>query len=450
MSDQQSDAQSRAQQRAAELVTFAATNFKLKLDYSEESIARVEQTLAGIHKHFGNNVDKNKAAVVNLANGFGSYIGEVVRRKHGGEWRANLPNLPAGVDGLCVNGSVLSPLQAVFLRITKGSQFSIENFYTKAVSTILQGRKPGGSTPAPPADPAADWVKSAAEAVADTKQLFGIELDYSEESLDRLDDALRRLHDVLTDKAPESQRMNDTEKFMLKPVAALRYVAYLGEVFRKALGAEWRNNLPACRPEAVDLVHQGELIRVRVRGKTVSPREIIVNCINDPQSWSAKNYYLDFKRTVQVNSAMDKAESFDDKMAVCALDAVTIARDRYGVTLDFSEASVSNLEGLLSKVHEQLPKAGDPNRPSDEWIAGISITFGVYLGEIFRKNLGGKWMPQNPHVPGSLPALNIHSTMLTPCRKVSLRILHGPGDNVEFFYKVSSKFIREGLPSSKS
>lgn len=449
MSHPQSDANLRANQRAAELVTFAAANFKLKLDYSEESIARVEHTLGEIHKHFGANAEQNKAAMVNLANGFGSYIGEVIRRNHGGEWRANLPNLPPGVDGLYVNGAVVSPLQAVFLRITKGSQFNIENFYKKAQSTILQSRKSGDAAPAPVADPAAGMAKSAAEAVADAKLLFGIELDYSEATLDRLDDALRRLHEVLTDKVPESQRMDNNEEFMLKPVAALRYMAYLGEVFRKGLGAEWRNDLNGRQLTSAGLVYEGKLIEAAVRGKVISPGQIIVNCINDPESWSAKNYYLDAKRTIQTNSAMDKAESFSDRMGVVAQEAVTIARDRYAVILDFSETSVASLEGLLSQLHEQLPKLGDPNRPSGAWIAGISITFGAYLGEIFRKNLGGKWIPQNPGILDSLPALNIQGNVLTPCSKVSKRILHGPGESVEFFYKAASKFIREGLATSK-
>ena len=451
MAPQQPEVQARAQQRAAELVTFAAANFKLKLDYTEGSIARVEQTLGEIHKHFGANPEKHKAAIVNLANGFGSYVGEVVRRKHGGEWRANLPNFPPGVDGLDVHGAILSPMQQVFLRITKGSQFDVQNFYQKAEGAIQQSRRAAsGPAPSSGADPGADLVKKAAEAVADAKLLFGIELDYSEASLDRLDAALARLHEVLTDKIAESQRMSDAEKLRLKPVAALRYVAYLGEVFRRMMGAEWRNNLRGCRPEFVGLVHGDKQIGVALRGAVISPRDIIVNCINDPRNWSAKNYYFDAKRTIQADSAMDKAASLDEQMAVCAQEAATIARDRYGVTLDFSEGSVGSLENLLSQLHQRMPTAGDPNRPSDEWITSISITFGAYLGEIFRKSLGGKWMRQNAGILDSLPALNVRGNVLTPCRKVSKRILEGPGESVEFFYRAASKFIREGPPSSKS
>ena len=114
-----------------------------------------------------------------------------------------------------------------------------------------------------------------------------------------------------------------------------------------------------------------------------------------------------------------KAQSADERMIVCAQEAVSIARDRYGATLDFSEASVKELEILLAKIHDWLPKIGDASRPSDQWIIGVSITFGAYLGEVFRRNLGGNWLLQNPHAPGSLPALNVAGSILTPCRKVS-------------------------------
>jgi hypothetical protein len=77
------------------------------------------------------------------------------------------------------------------------------------------------------------------------------------------------------------------------------------------------------------------------------------------------------------------------------------------------------------------------------------VTFGGYLGELFRKKMGGKWLQQNPGAPGSLPALNIDGNILTPCRKVSKRILEGPSDNVAFFYKTACELIREQNPQAK-
>ena len=421
--------------------------------HGSSSIPRVENALSDLHKHLGVKAEHNKAAIVELTNNFGAYIGEVLRRKHGGEWRDNLPNFPPRVECLDVNGAIVSPMQQVFLRITKGPQYNISEFFKKVETAIANQ---GGATQAhaaPPTtnttDAGAETRKKAAEAVADAKQLFGIELDYTEAALDRLDEALRRLHNMLYDKVPESKRMNDDEKFLMKPVAAWRYVAYLGEVCCKNLGAEWKNNIPGCPPDFLGLVVGGKLLNVELGGAQITPRDIIVNCLNDPDRWSAKNYYFDAKRTLQAVAGMANAKSFDDKMAVLAQEAVTIARDRYGVTLDFSEASAKQLEALLAQLHVRLPKPGDPARPSDEWITSHAITFGAYLGELLRKNLGGNWLQQNPTAPGSLPVLNVQGNILTPCRKALKRILEGPGENVASFYSVACHIIRGGVPPAQ-
>lgn len=439
----------RMQKRAAELVEFAKENFKLVLDYSEESICRVEHALDEIQKHIGARAEESKAAVVNLSDGFGAYLGEVLRRKFGGEWRTNLPGFPPDVEGLVIRGTVVVPLRQVFLRITRGSEFNIENYYRKAESVFVQRREStiaAGAGSVRTIDPAIEMKQKAAEAVEEAKQGFGIELDYSEASLDRLDQALSKLHDLLTDKVPEAVRINEEQKFFLKPVAALRFVAYLGEVFCKTLSAEWRNNIPGYRPDFTGLVAGDRLLGVELRGEFILPGDIIVRCINDPQSWSAKNYYHDAKRTHEVNSAMSSAASLDDRMAICAREAAILARDRYNITLDFSENSVKELERLLTGLHDQLQKSGDPQRPSDQWIAGISVTFGAYLGEVIRQKYGGKW---EAGVRGSLPALNVNGNLLTPCRKVSLRILNGPVDSVAFFYSAVRQLLQGQIARPK-
>ena len=433
----------RMQQRAAKCVKVSAENFKLHLDYTEASIPRVEHALAEIHKRVGAEPDKNKQTIVNLANGFGAYIGEILRKKHGGHWRDKLPDSPPELEGLDVNGVVFSPTVCVFFRLAKGEKYNVVEFYKRTEAAIARSR------PAVTPGPAVGMGEFAAKAVAEAKERFGIDLDYSEATLDWLDAVLLELHNLLTDKVPESKKLCDDEKFFLKPTAAARYVGYLSEVFRRVLGAEWKKTVGRSNDEFENLTLGGKLVGVELRGEVISLPQIIVNCLNDPQAWSAKNYYFDVKRTHQVDSALVNAASFDDQMAVCAQEAVTIARDRYSVTLDFSEASVKQLETLLATMHTGLPKLGDPARPSDQWITSIAFTLGAYLGEIFRANLGGTWLTQNPQASGSLPALNIHGDTLTPCRKVLKRILDGPAENVAFFYQGACQIIREKNPRAK-
>ena len=433
----------RMQERAAKCVRTSAEKFKLHLDYTEASIPRVEHALAEIHKHVGAEPDKNKLTIVNLANGFGAYIGEVLRKKHGGHWRDKLPDSPPELEGLDVNGVVFSPTVCVFFRLAKGEKYNVVEFYKRTEAAVARSR------PAPTPGPATGMGDLAAKAVTEAEERFGIDLDYSEASLDRLDTVLLELHKVLTDQVPESKKLTDDEKFFLKVTASARYVGYLSEVFIRVLGAEWKKSVGSGNNEFECLILGGKVIEVELRGELISPPQIIVNCLNNPRAWSAKNYYFDVKRTHQVDSSLASAASFDDQMRGCAQEAVTIARDRYGVILDFSETSVKQLETLLANMHSRLPKLGDPARPSDQWIARVGATFGAYLGEIFRSNLGGTWLKENPQAPGSLPSLNIHGDILTPCRKVVKRIVEGPGENVAFFYQGACQIIREKNPRAK-
>jgi hypothetical protein len=452
--DQSRQILNRMQERAAKCVKTSAEKFKLHLDYTDASIPRVEYALAEIHKHVGAEPDKNKLTIVNLANGFGAYIGEVLRKKHGGHWRDKLPDSPPELEGLDVNGVVFSPTVCVFFRLAKGEKYNVVEFYKRTEAAIARSRS--SATPPPPplattsaGDSDGGMGDYAAKAVAEAKERFGIDLDYSEASLDRFDQVLLELHNLFTDKVPESKKLRADEKFLHKTIAAARYVGYLSEVFRRVLGGEWIKSPAGSDHEFQGLALGGKVIGVELRGQVISLPQIIVNCLNDPKNWSAKNYYFDVKRTHQVDSSLANAASFDDQMRVCAQEAVTIARDRYNVTLDFSEASVKQLETLLAKMHNGLPKPGDPARPSDQWISRVGATFGAYLGEIFRVNLGGSWLKENPQAPGSLPALNIHGDILTPCRKVVKRIVEGPGENVAFFYQGACQIIREKNPRAK-
>jgi len=195
----------RVQQRAVACVNQAAVKFHLLLDWTEASIPRVEYALGEIHKQIGAKADQNKATIVALSNGFGSYIGEMLRKKHGGHWCNNLPNSPADLEGLEVNGVVFSPMVCVFFRITNGVKYNVVEFYKRTAAAI------GRSRPAVTPSPAVGMGDFAVKAVAEAKERFGIGLDYSEASLDGLDQVLRELHNLLTDQVPDLRKLSSDE-----------------------------------------------------------------------------------------------------------------------------------------------------------------------------------------------------------------------------------------------
>lgn len=70
---------------AADAVRMAQAKFKIALDGSEASIAQVEHILDKIHK--ASVVKPVSDEVLGIfAKTFGSYVGEVFRKHHGGEW----------------------------------------------------------------------------------------------------------------------------------------------------------------------------------------------------------------------------------------------------------------------------------------------------------------------------------------------------------------------------
>ena len=102
--------------------------FKVHLDYSENSLEEVERLMA----RFGDDLTSGNAAgkIDEMAKIWGGYLGEVVRRRFGGEWSNE--KYPAGdflIVTLNVNGARLFPSMKVHKRLTEGSNENIWSFY---------------------------------------------------------------------------------------------------------------------------------------------------------------------------------------------------------------------------------------------------------------------------------------------------------------------------------
>ncbi len=75
----------------------------------------------------------------------------------------------------------------------------------------------------------------------------------------------------------------------------------------------------------------------------------------------------------------------NDMMSAYALDAVDLARTRFGVALDFSEESINALEGILDRLHASLPtgmQRAFRRGPTQEQIDQMAKIWGGYLGKV--------------------------------------------------------------------
>lgn len=118
------------QQYAARAVQFASER-KLQLDYSEQSLEKVEALLTEFSSSNSENPDE-------LSRLWGGYFGEVVRRRFGGEW--TIEKYPAGdflIITLNVNGARLYPAMKVHRRLTNGEGENLWNFYQDVRKKLL-------------------------------------------------------------------------------------------------------------------------------------------------------------------------------------------------------------------------------------------------------------------------------------------------------------------------
>ena len=118
---------------AEEAVRVAWQNHRRRLDLSESSVALLEKILDG----------QSAEDLEFQTRLWGSYFGEVILRRFGGEWE--LSQYPGGgvspVPTLLIQGSRLYPLIKVYRRLTLGAAEDLSAFY-KLVADRLDKRPP--------------------------------------------------------------------------------------------------------------------------------------------------------------------------------------------------------------------------------------------------------------------------------------------------------------------
>ena len=122
---------------AADAVTIAAREYKIDLDYAGGSLEQIESILAILFERSPQGMFADLAArpvdgaeLERQCKLWGGYIGEVVRRRWGGEWAlAPYPGWKSLVPAVEINGARLFPLMKVHRRLTQGSEESVWTFY---------------------------------------------------------------------------------------------------------------------------------------------------------------------------------------------------------------------------------------------------------------------------------------------------------------------------------
>jgi hypothetical protein len=121
------------QNYAETAVRLAVEDHGMMLDYSPESIPRLETVLAA-------RLPVPAAEQEEATRVWGGYFGEVFRRRWPAEWiMAVYPGGDFAMPALDVGGSQIYPLLKVFRRLTMGPTDDLSAFYAK-VARALEGK----------------------------------------------------------------------------------------------------------------------------------------------------------------------------------------------------------------------------------------------------------------------------------------------------------------------
>jgi integrase len=120
---------------AEDAVDLAEKNFRKQLDFSPESLKTVEAILQQLHATIPTNFFQrlfrkppSEKQVLTMAKIFGGYVGETIRKTHGGNWELFDMN-GADTVSLRVGEANIFPVAKVYKRIRQGSEENVYAYY---------------------------------------------------------------------------------------------------------------------------------------------------------------------------------------------------------------------------------------------------------------------------------------------------------------------------------
>lgn len=120
-------AEAYAQQAVAQ-----ARDYHAVLDYSENSVLELEVILSQVSHHTQTSDELTETCKL-----WGSYLGEVVRRRFGGDWTVEqYPGKDFATLTLTVHGSKLFPSMKIHRRLTQGDGENVWSFYKMIKSRL--------------------------------------------------------------------------------------------------------------------------------------------------------------------------------------------------------------------------------------------------------------------------------------------------------------------------
>lgn len=263
----------------------------------------------------------------------------------------------------------------------------------------------------------------------------GLKLDFKPASLAVVDRVLVSSRTELA--AMSAGELADRKR--LETHAALNMGAYVGEVLRVDEGGLWTKG-----PDGLPAVDLGwhiaspiaTVLGLLTRGRVEMPGgslESLVKYYGVVSAASREALEGVVRGPHQTIESLQRDMTDHGELAVWISNhaqlAVKTAKTKWNTSLDFTPASLQVLEGVLTELHDVLRTAPPEDRPTDQQIEMAAKIWGVYVGEVVRRHLGGKWS-----VSEGVLQLEINDARIFPLRKVQKRLIDGPGDAIPFYF----------------
>jgi hypothetical protein len=453
----------------------AAKEAEVALDFSWESLGAVDSLLRSYQARIAKVSEEKERnrTIFGVALAMGGYIGQVMKQRYGGCWINYSDDDEEFDPAFYTHGKYCHPMKVAAFIIGKGGAQTI----TDLVEQMVHGKTEPASmpTPPPPPPPAAtaspapspdasansaatapngkpaspsqtpagslsEIVQAAVLVVNAARQSKLGELNYDEASLPVLDQLIAGLRATLESMKEPEQRTN-TSKF------ALAAGAYMGEVISRSGNGAWVENV-AGAPGNLPVVNMGNTMAavfpaalgLLTDGATkmgpataISPSEYYRELVRLQKAWLQSR--LCGEGTMeQLVAAVSDSRSLAAEVVNTVATAVLTASLKWGLDLDFSEASLEGLDNLIQHLHKPFEPGGGPP-PTDEQVGKAAGLWGVYLGEVIRRNRGGRWSYRE--LPDGQRPLQIGSGEqgILPLSRVARQIRGGAEFSVRAFYR---------------
>jgi hypothetical protein len=288
--------------------------------------------------------------------------------------------------------------------------------------------------------------RHAEQAVASSSRLLEKPLDYSvptASAVDRLLEGMALAAKIAPDGAAGLDRV------------ALSYGAYVGEVIRTNGSGLWLKDVPGVLPGQVSLcvgkehVYPLGAVAGFLRGNPTvldgvevrSVESYVARVLASQDAWLKGLVLSGAPDFAQLQAAMSDDQALSAFLVNICGETVMTAALKWGVMLDFTEASLADVEEVLGVLHDGLKSASHGGQPAPDKVRGMAIRFGVYVGEVVRRSMGGRWTNAEVAGQGAVLRLVIGSAECYPLRKVEKRLTEGPGDDVRFYVRAMKQVL---------